>query len=275
MRAQGVVGQVRVAIQDTLLFSSLLLTVLLSTLVSAQVAPAPVYQFEHTFFPNRTLYIRGGLNQGRVVPQFYSLDMSPLLTHSNNLTWKKLNEVGPITDFRSALPMTPNKENQGIAYFGEGSVMMNYNAVTNTWLTAAIPICLSPANANPSVRGSNLQTALTDPVSGLMYIPGGYSAQSQMLVFEDANNVCSGVPMPANVVDSKYALSESKGAIYMVGNTTSKSAPSIWEFTIATKIWKNIVSRQCQGTPKTNNKKKIPLSQYVLVSSFFSRLLSP
>ncbi|KAF9142642.1 hypothetical protein BG015_000719, partial [Linnemannia schmuckeri] len=207
----------------------------------ATAEPIPVYQLEHTSFPDRTLYIRGGLNRGRFVPQFFSLDISPLLTYSNKLTWKKLNENGPITDFRSRLPMAVNRQNQELTYFAEGARMTYYNIMTDHWMESAIALCLSPDEPLSSVRGA--QKAVMDPKSGLMYIPLGYNYQEEMLVFDATGNGCSGVPMPVNSKWYNHAWSESKNTIYLygVGAAETEEVPaSLWEFQFATKTWTSI-----------------------------------
>ncbi|KAG9067914.1 hypothetical protein KI688_011505 [Linnemannia hyalina] len=248
MKVQQVVGQAKAVTQATVLLSPLLLLTPLffPSPVSAQgyltLQPAPVYQLEHTSFPDKTLYVRGGLNQGRFVPQFFSLDISPLLTYSNQLTWKKLNETGPITDYRSRLPMAVNRQNQELTYFAEGGWMTSYNIVTDKWASSTFPLCLSPDKPLNSVRGT--QKAVMDPKSGLMYIPLGYNLQDGMLVFDAAGNDCSGLPMPVNSKWYNNAWSESKNTIYIYGVGAAEPAEvpgSLWEFQFATKSWNLIV----------------------------------
>lgn len=245
MKVQQVLGKSKAVMHATLLLSPLfVLTTLLSTSVSAQeiVQPIPVYQVEHTSFNDRNLYIRGGLNQGKFVAQFFSLDISPLLSYSNKLTWKKLNEVGPVTDFRSHLPMAVNRQNQELTYFYEGGRMTAYNLMLNTWMSSTILICLSPDDPKDTVRGH--QKAVMDPKTGLMYIPQGYNLQTEMLVFDPTGNSCSSLPMPANANWYNHVWSESKDTIYMYGTGATQEAEvpaSLWELQFATKSWKSIV----------------------------------
>ncbi|KAF8934099.1 hypothetical protein BGZ47_010517 [Haplosporangium gracile] len=245
MKIQQILGHAKVVTQTTLLLSPLLAlaTLLFPSSVSAQgtVQPIPVYQLEHTSFPDRTLYIRGGLNQGMFVPQFFSLDISPLLTYSNKLTWKKLDENGSITDFRSRLPMAVNRQNQQLTYFAEGGRMTYYNIMTDHWMESTIALCLSPDEPLNSVRGT--QKAVMDPKSGLMYIPLGYNYQEEMLVFDATENGCSGLPMPVNSKWYNHAWSESKNTIYIygVGAAEAEEVPaSLWEFQFGTKTWTSI-----------------------------------
>ncbi|KAF9903620.1 hypothetical protein EC991_003485 [Linnemannia zychae] len=214
-------------------------------LVSAQavVQPAPVARFEFTSYNNKTLYIRGGLNQGFVSKQFYALDISPLLTYSNKLTWKKLNEVGPIIDFRSVLPMAVDRENQVVYNFAEGKQMAIYNVTLGKWITSAVPICLSPKNPRDSVRGT--RRAMVDHKTDLIYIPEGY-AGTEILVFEPAGRKCSSLPMPPASEVNNYAWSESKSTIYMFGDTVPAKGPTMWELQFATKTWKKLTTL---GTP--------------------------
>ncbi|KAF9117538.1 hypothetical protein BGW39_002088 [Mortierella sp. 14UC] len=207
------------------------------------VQPIPVYQVQFTSYNDKTLYIRGGLNKGTVIKQFYALDISPLLTYSNNLTWRKLNEVGPSTDFQSEFPMAVDRENQSIYNFGKGKLMTEYNLALGKWVTGIMSICFAPEVPADTVKGT--QRAMIDHKMGLVYIPFGY-ATTEMLVFEPAGRGCSSLPMPPASAVNNYAWSESKNTIYMFGDTVPARGPMMWEFQFASKTWKQLAT---QGTP--------------------------
>ncbi|KAF9117539.1 hypothetical protein BGW39_002089, partial [Mortierella sp. 14UC] len=262
MKIQWIFDQAKAARRSntstSFILSPLLLAALLFPTASAQVViqPAPVYRFEFTSYNDKTLYIRGGLNQGFVSKQFYALDISPLLTYSSNLTWKKLNEVGPITDFRSFLPLAVNRENQVIYNFAETKQMGVYSLALEKWGPSAEPVCLSPKNPQDTVRGS--RRAMMDPKTGLIYIPGGWNG-TEMLVFEPAGRGCSNLPMPPASAVNNYAWSESKNTIYMFGDTVPARGPTMWELQFASKTWKQLAT---QGTPP-------PLLEFNCMTSAF------
>lgn len=229
-----------------LLLPLLLLTTPLITPAFAQqvVAPIPVSKVENTYVSDKALYIRGGLNAGSRVQQFYSLDLTPLLVHSNKLLWKYLNPAGPIQKFRDKMPMAITYHNQALTYFHESSVRADYNLQADRWDAVAAPIC---ANGIPEYVKS-LQTALVDPKTQLVYIPFGFAHEKQMLVLDMDKGTCTGVPMPTNSKADLFAWSDSKSTIYMVGTVPPATTPNVWEYQFATKTWKNIPKK---GQPPT------------------------
>ncbi|KAK3847756.1 MAG: hypothetical protein J3R72DRAFT_430739 [Linnemannia gamsii] len=251
MKIHKVFGLIKVVTQatsaTTLLFSPLLLATLLMSSVSAELVgqPAPVYQVEFTSINDKTLYIRGGINLGYPAKQLYSLDISPLLTYSNQLTWRKLNEAGPILSFRADAPLAIDRENQLLLNFGEGRVMAEYNIALNRWSDSPYPVCFTPAgdDAQDSVRST--QTSMMDPKTGLIYIPLGW-AGTDVLVYKIYGKECSSLPMPPSMTVNNYAWSESRDTMYMFGDTIPASGPTMWEFQFASKTWKKLSTI---GTP--------------------------
>ncbi|KAF9079658.1 hypothetical protein BGX23_003515, partial [Mortierella sp. AD031] len=205
-------------------------------------APAPGDELQYTFYPDKTLYIRGGANQDTAVTQFFSLDLTPLLSHSGKLTWKRLVPASGSAYFRSKMPMAVNRLNQAVTNFLEDGTVQDYNTLTDKWDFLS-PQCSgsNSVNRNISVK-SGLGSAM-DPKSGLNYIPYGYGAYRRMLVYDPDGNVCSGLPMPSTSSgDYRVAWSDSKQTIYLFGTTaTPTPGPSLWEFQFATKNWKQIV----------------------------------
>ncbi|KAF9307903.1 hypothetical protein BGZ91_008115, partial [Linnemannia elongata] len=202
------------------------------------VAPIPVSRIENTYVSDKALYIRGGLNAASRVQQFYSLDLTPLLVHSNKLLWKYLNPAGPIQEFRDKMPMAITDHNQALTYFHETGVKADYNLQADRWDAVANPIC---ANGIPEYVKS-FQTALVDPKTQLIYIPFGFAHEKQMLVLDKDKGTCTGVPMPTNSKADLFAWSDSKSTIYMVGTVPPATTPNVWEYQFATKTWKNIAT---------------------------------
>ncbi|KAF9142641.1 hypothetical protein BG015_000718 [Linnemannia schmuckeri] len=240
--ASGVVQGSLIAISRTILTVPpfLLFTTLLITLTSAQqpVAPLPAIQFSSIASANNTLYIRGGNIQiQQVAQQFYSLNLTPLLAHSGNITWTKRN-AGPLIDFRTILPLAVDNDNQGLISFGDLGTLARYNVATDTW-SKEVPICKTPFGANTALLSiASFQPALTDPRTGLIYIPYGYEVGKSMLVFNNASNACSGIPMPEGESNGQlYAWSESRNAIYMLGDTVPSMRITLWQFDLNTRHW--------------------------------------
>ncbi|KAF9132270.1 hypothetical protein BGW39_000453, partial [Mortierella sp. 14UC] len=254
MKIQQVFGHVKAAKQVTtatttsFLLSPLLLATLLFSRVSSQLVdqPAPVYQAEFTSYNDKTLYIRGGLNQGYPAKQLYALDISPLLTYSNKLTWRKLDEAGPIEPFRADLPLAVNRENQAIFNFAETGQMAEYNIALGRWTSGLMRVCFTPEVPLDSVRSSLRSTM--DSKTGLIYIVGGWNG-TEILVYNPAGKECSSLPLPP-AFDAYYYLyhawSESKNTIYVFGETAPTKGPAMWEFQVASKTWKRLPA---QGTP--------------------------
>ncbi|KAF9090814.1 hypothetical protein BGX29_011278, partial [Mortierella sp. GBA35] len=147
-------------------------------------APVPADRLQYTFYPDKTLYIRGGLNQGNPVAQFFSLDLTPLLVHSGKLTWKRLDPAGASPEFRSMMPMAATRLNQAVIIFNENRTIFKYNTLTDKWtgtVTAATPCSPFSEDKNLSLKGGLASTM--DPKSGLTYIPYGYANRTQMLVW--------------------------------------------------------------------------------------------
>ncbi|KAF9932749.1 hypothetical protein FBU30_007399 [Linnemannia zychae] len=200
------------------------------------VAPTPAVLFSSIASTNNTLYVRGGIIQAQqVAQQFYSLDLTPLLAHSGNITWTKRN-AGPLIDFRTVLPIAVNRENQGLIAFSDLGTVARYTIATNTW-SKEVPICKTPINA--SVGIPSFQPALTDPRTGLIYIPYAYAIGNEMLVFNDESNACSGIEMPASSKGQLYAWSESRNSFFMLGGTFPLTRTVLWEFDLATSNWNN------------------------------------
>lgn len=242
--ATGVQGPL-VPITKAILSVSSLLFLLLITPTSAQqpAAPLPAILFSSIASTNNTLYIRGGNIQAQqVAQQFYSLNLTPLLNYSgNNITWTKRN-AGPLIDFRTVLPLAVDNDNQELISFGDLGTLARYTVVTNTW-SKEVPICKTPFNANTaSLSIANFQPALTDPRTGLIYIPYGYDMGKSMLVFNTVSNACSGIPMPIGSNGQLYAWSESRNAIYMLGNTAPPARIALWQFDLAIREWNIFVS---------------------------------
>jgi hypothetical protein len=138
----------------------LFLAALLSAPVSAQkpVAPLPAIQLSSIAPNNNTLYIRGGIIQiQQVAQQFFSFDLTPLLTNSGKITWTERN-AGSIIDFQTIHLIAVIQDNKGLISFGNLGTLARYSVATNTWSKEG-PIYITPSNSNTvllSIGISNL-----------------------------------------------------------------------------------------------------------------------
>jgi hypothetical protein len=205
--------------------------------------PIPATKAEYTYSSaNKTLFIRGGLDGTKDLSQFYSLDLSPLKFHFSYLPWRNLYPGGAFSTYGEKMPLAViQREGGTLVYFGEGRNMSEYNIVFEHWFPYPIPTCQGTPGATDLVRSSH--TALVDPNTDLIYIPYAYGGGNEMLVYKNENNTCSGLPMPASSDGKYYAWSDSKNAIYMLGDTVPATGPTMWEFLPTTKGWKKIVSQ--------------------------------
>ncbi|KAF9903619.1 hypothetical protein EC991_003484 [Linnemannia zychae] len=200
---------------------------------------------------NQVLYIRGGLSEGQVVSQFYSLDLSPFINNpspSTNPVWKKLNSTGPLGDFDIELPLAVQFGNQDVAFFGSNRTRSLYHSSNNTW-SASVPTCKIPDENVyvfvPSSRGGRV--AVTDPNSNYVYLPHATKDGVNMVALSINLGYCYFLPMPTGAVGNNFVWSQYKGTIYMLGtqmfptatNPTGKD-PMLWDLNQDTNIWRHI-----------------------------------
>jgi len=222
-----------------LVLTTLLLAVLLSQVFAQQDIPTSVVSYETVSVNNKTIYIRGGASSddGPVIKQFYSLDLSPLLTYSNNLTWKKLTTTGPeIMASREAF-LSAHPDNQAVMRAGLDGFVATYNVTTDTWSNSTL-LCY------PRTIGMGFvdvdKSMITDPTTGLLYMLYGASSDAQMLVYDRGRNTCAGVDIPKTFGTGRvHAWSESKYALYMMGYSGSMV---LWEYQFGDARWRTRVS---------------------------------
>ncbi|KAK5808905.1 hypothetical protein F5H01DRAFT_53338 [Linnemannia elongata] len=214
--------------------------------------PIPARRAEYTSSNlNKTLFIRGGLNGTTVIPQFYSLDLTPLLFHSSNLPWKYRYPGGEFLNFSAKMPLAVIQKGETLLYFGAERNMTEYDLVYENWYPGSMFTCNNTAGARATDLVKSFDTALVDPKTDLVYIPYGYGGGNEMLVYQHdtvMTRPCSGAPMPPTSIGNNYAWSDSKNAMYMLGDTVPAKGPTMWEFLPTTKAWQEIPKK---GTPPT------------------------
>jgi len=206
---------------------TLFLAVILSPTSAQQDIPTSVVSYETVSINNKTIYIRGGApsHDGPAIQQFYSLDLSPLLTYSGNLTWKKLTTTGPaFTPERDAF-LSAHPDNLEVVRAGLDGFVTAYNVTTNTWSNRTL-LC------NPLTTGMGFvdvdKSMIMDPATGIMYILYGLSSYTQTLVYDRVRNTCATMDIPKTFGSGRvHAWGESKNALYVMGYSESIV---LWEY---------------------------------------------
>ncbi|KAG0281525.1 hypothetical protein BGZ95_002767 [Linnemannia exigua] len=140
--------------------------------------------------------------------------------------------------------MTVIRNNTELFYFSDTHFMASYDIVTDRWPQEATPTCMSPlvpgTTMTPKDSVKSAMKALTNPTTDLVYIPFGFGNGTEMLVFMDYYNHCSGVPMPPSSRGYSYAWSDFMGALYMFGDTVPPTGPTMWQFQANANTWIDI-----------------------------------
>lgn len=149
------------------------------------------------------------------------------------------------------MPLAVVQKGQILKYFGAERNTTEYDIVRENWYPGLLDTCNNTAGARATDHVTSSHTALVDPKADLVYIPYGYGDGKEMLVFQYNNTSvypCSGVPMPPSSTGNNYAWSDSKNAIYMLGDTVPAKGSTMWEYLPRTKAWQEIPKK---GTPPT------------------------
>lgn len=203
-----------------------------------------------------TLYVKGGrTSSGRVVNQFFALDLTVQSWDTANPPWKELTDLTTTNNstastavvFPSYHALSVSQEKDSLTVWTPGGFKVDYSIRDNTWTPISGPVA-SFSKGSPSA--SNGFQAVTDPTTGLVYIPGGY--QNNMLVFNSTDNKVTTVPMPQTLefphwAHHSFVWSQASRSFFFFGGrgktTHDSSSPLlIWEYFPSTKSWIRPVS---------------------------------
>ncbi|KAF9346920.1 hypothetical protein BGX26_001548 [Mortierella sp. AD094] len=176
-----------------------LLIGLFVTFAAAQV-PNPVAWMAYTTVDEETLYIQGGGKDSSItsVNQFFALDLTHLSWNTSNPPWKALSlgsgtQAAPTDSEHS---MTVSKDKQSLIIWGRLTGISVYNITGGFWFAPSS----MPLNSNIL---DGLQV-VTDPGSGLIYIPSGAGKGLSMMQYDPSTGNNQVLPMPAQIANYSF-----------------------------------------------------------------------
>ncbi|KAF9951025.1 hypothetical protein BGZ72_007359 [Mortierella alpina] len=137
----------------------------------------------------RTLYIQGGSFDSLLKSnKLYALDLTQLNEDSQDTSsspWRVLDEdTGPrFPGKTSEHTMTVSKDKQNLIITASTGTISTFNIASNTWQD---PTVVAQSSAIVGLR-----QAVTDPSTGLVYIPGGANSGANMTVYNPADRSAS------------------------------------------------------------------------------------
>lgn len=217
---------------------------LLAATVSAQ--PISTCCMAYTTIDENTFYVLGGThyqpandsnysnNSVSYPTQFYSLDLTQTGWNTSTPPWKELtypSELLPLSTTPSAYSIAVAPDSRTFSVWGLDT-LVNYNISGDYW---------TPVTLNNTGAGSGLR-AVTDPTTGLVYIPGGGMDYSTMLVYDPVSNSMNELPNSEPLGGPYYTFVWSNirnSFIYFTGNNSTANPFS--EYKPSTRQWSKLV----------------------------------
>ncbi|KAF9403008.1 hypothetical protein BGX21_007617 [Mortierella sp. AD011] len=237
------------------LFSFILLQSL-GVLTVAQ-SPVPVTYMAYASV-NGKLYVQGGATDlsSSGTSQLFSLDLDQNWSTSSP-PWEALSigtslQPAPIDVFHS---MTVSKDNKSLIVWGLDTGISVYNIPANSWtVVSRSPIQVTAYSANLH--------AITDPNTGLIYIPSGSNNNTAMAAYNPATNLTESLPTPmastsgSTLYSYGATWSTLRGSILLYGGDSQNNTgnPQLVEYVPGASTWNVLttsgtspgdLSRQC------------------------------
>lgn len=188
-------------------------------------------------------FVLGGLYNNNPIGQFWSLDLAAAWNTSQP-AWQQLAD-GPI---QNIFPAVFSADGKSMATFHSGGTTFAflYTVATNTWKQSQL---------TPAYAGFQGVSAVTDPNTGLVYLPGSYtdSSRNSMNVYNFDTDTMVQVALPSAssiFPDRAYysiAWSQKRMSALIFGgyNATLGAIPggydTVTEFVPASGTWSNLV----------------------------------
>lgn len=169
--------------------------------------PIPAWGSVAAVLKGQTFLVQGGSNGSFTIPQTFSIDLSNSWDTSN-VPYRRLQD-GP-SAFMHTATLLQDKQKWFVAWNGTG---YEYTIAWDSWRSLGGSDLLSKS------RGLG---AVTDPNTGLIYIPNGYSGNGsiQMARYDVATNILSPLPMApgiTNLVSYSIAWSANAAKMFVFG----------------------------------------------------------
>lgn len=231
----------------------------LVTLPSSTAAhpPTPVHSMAFATVGEHTLYVKGGrTSEGRVVSQFFALELTVQSWDTANPPWKEFTDTTASDSNTTATAVFPSyqalsvsQENEALTVWTPGVFKVDYNIRNDTWTPISRAVAVSSRGSLSAHTGFQ---AVTDPTTGLVYISGGY--KNDMLVYNPTDNKVTTVPMPQTLefphwTHYSFVWSQSTRSFFFFGGGKtphgSSSSSRFWEYSPSTKSWISLVGDKC------------------------------
>ncbi|KAF9109222.1 Acyl-CoA-binding domain-containing protein 5 [Mortierella sp. AM989] len=215
----------------------------LVSFVSAE-SPISVTKMAYATVDETTFYVQMGILPGGAMStnQFFSLDLTQPSWSSASPPWKNLGSIstkrqGP-SDFGPSMTVSADKQNL-IVWGGLFSEISVYDITSGSWSESFE----SPANSSPLKEGLK---AVTDPSSGLVYIPSGANHGKDMMEYNPTAGTSRTLPMPSEFAGYGLAYygavwSTQRNSILLYGGHLIKANGSanaqLFEFKPETASW--------------------------------------
>ncbi|KAF9432761.1 hypothetical protein BGZ76_010356 [Entomortierella beljakovae] len=225
-----------------------LMSMIVLSFASAE-APIPVTNMAYATVDEKTLYIQMGLTPDGSFStnQFFSLDLTVPNWNTDNPPWKDL--VSSTTDLQAPSDFGPSMTVSGdkqslIVWGGYSSQISTYNIENGLWA----PSIDSAPNLTPIRQGFQ---AVTDPNTGLVYVPSGADQGKAMVAYNPKTNVTQSLPMPAELSGNGLGYygavwSTQKNSVFVYGGhlitANSHANTQLFGYDPSTKLWTSIAT---------------------------------
>ncbi|KAF9201768.1 hypothetical protein BGZ49_008018 [Haplosporangium sp. Z 27] len=231
-----------------LVYSVLLLLGFLLTFASAE-PPSSVTKMAYATANDTTLYVLMGVLSGGTMAtnQFFALDLSTQDLSPTSPPWKNLASVSTMqqapSGFGSSMTISSDQKNL-IVWGGYYSPTMIYNIESGLWTLK------SPSLQDATSLKEGLK-AVTDPSSGLIYIPSGANQGGSMMEYNPITMATESLPMPSvfggNALAYYSAIwSTQRNSILVQGGhvvaANGSANQQLYEYSPATGTWTAIAT---------------------------------
>ncbi|KAF9101939.1 hypothetical protein BGX27_011273, partial [Mortierella sp. AM989] len=207
----------------------------------------------------KTLYIQGGTDATssvKNITQFFSLDLTQSWNTSNP-PWKSLPIQHAPSDYWHT--MTISKDKQSLIVWGSNTEISTYRIAEETW-------SISPMPSFKTTRANGFR-AVTDPNSGLMYIPAGANQGLNMMEYDPVSGTGRNlsIPMAFNAAVTHYAAawSSQRNSVLMYGGyyqqNDSITFSTLFQYTPSSSRW---------NTPTTSGENPGSMDGHCMVSAY-------
>ncbi|KAF9174152.1 hypothetical protein BGX21_007616 [Mortierella sp. AD011] len=193
----------------------------------------------YTTVNEKTLYIQGGTDPATHTNsgQIYSLDLTQSWSASNP-PWKALNSQQAPVDYSHSMVVSGDK--RSLIIWGSLTEISIYNIAAGTWST-------TPKPSSATINQNGLR-AVTDPNTGLVYIPAGANNGTSTMEFNPSTGIGQQLPIPSafngSVTHYSAAWTSQRTSVLMYGGfyqlSSSITVHNIYQYSPSSSSWSSI-----------------------------------